>query len=79
MKDAYNVKTDRALKFTQNFQNRELVNEVLDEVEKILDDIERVPKEGWRRYIESCRLYMNIPVHSNEVLDMICYVYGIFV
>ena len=42
MKDAYNVKTDRALKFTQNFQNRELVNEVLDEVEKILDEIERV-------------------------------------
>ena len=79
MKDAYNVKTDRALKFTQNFQNRELVNEVLDEVVKILDEIERVPKKGWRRYIESCHLYMNIPVHSNDVLDMICNEYGIFV
>ena len=29
------------------------------------------PKKGWRRYIESCLLYMNIPVHSNDVLDMI--------
>ncbi|XP_022313597.2 ganglioside-induced differentiation-associated protein 1-like [Crassostrea virginica] len=42
LKDAYNVKIDRALKFTQNFHNRELVNQVLDEVEKILDEIEMV-------------------------------------
>ena len=49
LKDAYNVKIDRALKFTQNFHNRELVNQVLDEVEKILDEIEMVlrkVKEG---------------------------------
>ena len=35
------------------------------------------PKKGWRRYIESCLLYMNIPVHSNDVLDMILVFLGL--
>ena len=71
MKDAYTEKIDRALKFTQNFHNRELVNQVLDEVEKILDDIERVLRK-FKEGTLNC-----LPIHKHLQFTKITYMYYI--
>ena len=45
LRDAYNAKIEFATNFSQNFQNRDLVMQVLGDVGKTLDEIEKVLKK----------------------------------
>ncbi|XP_061197287.1 ganglioside-induced differentiation-associated protein 1-like [Saccostrea echinata] len=45
LRDAYNTKIEFSTNFPKNFQNRELVVKVLNDVEKTLDEIENVLKK----------------------------------
>lgn len=45
LRDAYNVKIESAFNFQQNYQNRELVVQILNDLEKTFDEIERTLKK----------------------------------
>lgn len=45
LRDAYNVKIESALNFQQNYQNRELVVQILNDLEKTFDEMERTLKK----------------------------------
>lgn len=45
LRDAYNVKIESAFNFQQNYQNRELVVQVLNDLEKTFDEMERTLKK----------------------------------
>lgn len=45
LRDAYNVKIESAFNFQQNYQNRELVVQILNDLEKTFDEMERTLKK----------------------------------
>jgi hypothetical protein len=45
LQDAYNAKIEFAVNFRQNFQNRELVVQVMNDLEKTLDEVEKILKK----------------------------------
>lgn len=64
LRDAYNVKIESAFNFQQNYQNRELVVQVLNDLEKTFDEMERTLKkviEGkWRFYHNGNLIIINL-------------------
>ena len=67
LQDAYNSKIEAAVNFSQNFQNRELVIQVLNDLEKTLDEVENIlkkVKEGKILHAQCVWQQRGSPTHS---------------